>query len=65
MAKKRLKDFPDVPTTYELGYPVATTTTRGYAVRAGTPPERIEALSNAPFRGFLACEFVELWKLKD
>jgi putative tricarboxylic transport membrane protein len=47
MAKKRLKDFPGVPTTYELGYKVATTTTRGYAVRAGTPPERIEMLSNA------------------
>jgi len=47
MSKKRLKDFPDVPTTYELGYEVATTTTRGYAVRAGTPPERVEALSKA------------------
>ncbi len=47
MSKKRLKDFPDVPTTYELGFEVATTTTRGYAVRAGTPPERVEALSKA------------------
>ena len=47
MSKKRLKDFPDVPPTYELGYKVATTTTRGYAVRAGTPPERVEALSKA------------------
>ena len=47
MSKKRLKDFPDVPTTYELGYKVATTTTRGYAVRAGTPPERVKALSDA------------------
>ena len=47
MSKKRLKDFPDVPTTYELGYKVATTTTRGYAVRAGTPPERVAALSKA------------------
>ncbi len=47
MSKKRLSDFPDVPTTYELGYKVATTTTRGFVVRAGTPPERVEALSKA------------------
>ena len=45
MARERLSDYPDVPTTFELGYDVATSTTRGYAVRAGTPPERIEALS--------------------
>ena len=45
MARERLADYPDVPTTFELGYEVATSTTRGYAVRAGTPPERIEALS--------------------
>ncbi len=47
MAKERLGDFPDVPTTYELGYEVSTSTTRGYAVRAGTPPEIIEKLSEA------------------
>lgn len=47
MAKERLKDYPDVPTTYELGYKVATSTTRGYAVRAGTPKEIIDKLSKA------------------
>ena len=47
MAKERLADYPDVPTTFELGYPVATSTTRGYAVRAGTPPEVIAKLSDA------------------
>ena len=47
MARERLADYPDVPTTFELGYPVATSTTRGYAVRAGTPPEIIEMLSEA------------------
>ncbi len=47
MAKKRLKDYPDVPTTYELGYKVATSTTRGYAVRTGTPKEIIDKLSKA------------------
>lgn len=47
MAEERLPDYPDVPTTYELGFPVKTSTTRGYAVRAGTPPEVIAKLSEA------------------
>ena len=47
MAEKRLADFPDVPTTYELGYPVKTSTTRGYAVLASTPKEIVERLSAA------------------
>ena len=47
MSRKRLKDFPDIPTTYELGYAVATKTTRGYAVRTGTPQDRIDMLSGA------------------
>ena len=42
MAKKRLKDFPNVPTTYENGYEVATSTTRGYWVLKGTPKDRVE-----------------------
>ncbi len=47
MAKDRLADYPDVPTTWELGYEVSTSTTRGYAVRKGTPPEVIKKLSDA------------------
>lgn len=47
MAKERLAEYPDVPTTWELGYEVSTSTTRGYAVRAGTPPEIIDKLSEA------------------
>ena len=47
MAEERLADYPDVPTTFELGYPVKTSTTRGYAVRKGTPPEIIAKLSEA------------------
>lgn len=47
MAEERLADYPDVPTTFELGYPVKTSTTRGYAVRAGTPPEIVAKLSEA------------------
>jgi len=46
MAEKRLKDYPDVPTTFEKGYKVKTSTTRGYWVLKGTPPERIKILSD-------------------
>jgi putative tricarboxylic transport membrane protein len=47
MAEKRLKDYPDVPTTFELGFPVKTSTTRGYWVLKGTPEDRIQILSDA------------------
>lgn len=47
MAEKRLKDYPDVPTTYENGYQVKTSTTRGYAVLASTPKPIIEQISAA------------------
>ncbi|HER20096.1 MAG TPA: tripartite tricarboxylate transporter substrate binding protein [Chromatiales bacterium] len=47
MAEKRLKDYPEVPTTYENGYEVKTSTTRGYWVLKGTPQDRIDALSEA------------------
>lgn len=47
MAEKRLPEFADVPTTFELGYKIKTSTTRGYWVLKGTPTERIEALSKA------------------
>ena len=47
MSEKRLADFPDVPTTFERGFKVKTSTTRGYWVLKGTPPERIKLLSDA------------------
>jgi putative tricarboxylic transport membrane protein len=47
MAAKRLNGFPKVPTTYESGYKVAVSTTRGYWVLKGTPQDRIEKLSKA------------------
>ncbi len=47
MNDKRLGGYPDVPTTFELGYPIKTSTTRGYAVKAGTPEPIIQKLSDA------------------
>ena len=61
-AAKRLGDYPKVPSTYELGYKVSTSTTRGYWVLKGTPRHHIEILSKAlvkamkhkTFAGYLA-----------
>ncbi len=47
MAEKRLADYPDVPTTFEKGYKVKTSTTRGYAVLASTPKPIVEKISAA------------------
>lgn len=47
MAPKRLKDYPNVPTTFENNYPVKVSTTRGYWVLSGTPMDRVEILSKA------------------
>ena len=62
MAKKRLKDFPDVPTTFEKGIDVATSTTRGYFVLKGTPQDRIEALSAAMVKAMKHSTFGEYLK---
>jgi len=46
--KQRLKDFPDIPTTTEKGYPgLITATWGGFAVRAETPREIINKLERA------------------
>lgn len=47
MADSRLADYPDVPTTFENGFEVKTSTTRGYAVLASTPKPVIEKISAA------------------
>ena len=62
LAEKRLKDFPDVPSAYELGYKVTLATTRGYAVLKGTPPERIAALSKALVEGMKSPRFAAYLK---
>jgi tripartite-type tricarboxylate transporter receptor subunit TctC len=47
MAPKRLQDYPNVPTTFENGFDVKVSTTRGYWVLKGTPEDRVEILSKA------------------
>ncbi len=62
MAKTRLADFPDVPTTFEKGFEVATSTTRGYFVLKGTPQDRVEALSKAMVKAMKHSTFAEYLK---
>lgn len=51
MAAKRLSGYPDIPTTYEKGFEVDCSTTRGYAVLKGTPDDRIKILSDGLVEG--------------
>lgn len=47
MDKKRLKDFPKVPTTVEKGFPdLIMAGFQGFAVRSGTPKVIVEKLEN-------------------
>ena len=57
MDEERIDDLADVPTTFEKGHEVKVTTTRGYAVRADTPPETIKALEEALLAGMRTKEF--------
>ena len=42
LAEKRLKDYPNVPSSFELGIKAKCSTTRGYAVLASTPKPVID-----------------------
>lgn len=55
---ERIAAYPDVPTSYELGYKVKTGTTRGYWVLKGTPQDRIEKLSRAMVKAMRQKTFV-------
>jgi tripartite-type tricarboxylate transporter receptor subunit TctC len=45
--KQRSADFKDIPSSFEAGYQVALPQFRSVVVRAGTPPDRVKALSDA------------------
>jgi putative tricarboxylic transport membrane protein len=62
LAEERLAELPDVPTSFENGHEVKVTTTRGYGVRADTPPERIAVLEQAMLEGMRTPQFQEYLK---
>ena len=45
--KERMPEFKDTPCSYELGIPIALPQFRAIVVRAGTPPDRVQRLSDA------------------
>lgn len=47
LAEKRIPDYKKVPSSYELGWKVKVSTTRGYAVLKGTPEPIINEISKA------------------
>lgn len=46
-AEERLEDFPDVPTTVELGWDLTDGNERGFYIKSDTDPEIIKALEEA------------------
>jgi tripartite-type tricarboxylate transporter receptor subunit TctC len=46
-AEQRFPAFKDIPSSNELGYQVSLPQFRSIVVRAGTPPERVQALADA------------------
>ncbi len=62
--QERFEPFPDVPSSYELGYEIALPQFRSIVVRSGTPPERIEALSSALAEVAAAEEFKQFLEMQ-
>lgn len=60
--RKRLGDTPNVPTSFEKGWPVSVTTTRGYAVIKGTPQKMVEAWSEIMVKAMHSPEFTKYLK---
>lgn len=57
--KQRLPAFKDVPSSHELGYRIALPQFRSFVVKAGTPPARVKALSDAMAKVAAHPEFKE------
>jgi len=45
-SKKRSNFYPDIPTSYELGYEIGFPNWRGIVVKKGAPPEVVKALED-------------------
>ncbi len=71
--EKRLAAFKDVPASYELGYKIALPQFRSIVVRAGTPPDVVNKLSDAlakvaatpEFKKFLVDQFADPNSFED
>jgi tripartite-type tricarboxylate transporter receptor subunit TctC len=55
--EKRLDRFKDVPASYELGYKIALPQFRSIVVKAGTPPDVVQKLSDALAKIYASDEY--------
>ena len=58
-AEQRFPAFKDIPSSHELGYQVSLPQFRSIVVRAGTPPERVQALADALTEAAATAEYQE------
>jgi tripartite-type tricarboxylate transporter receptor subunit TctC len=58
-AEQRFPAFKDIPSSHELGYQVSLPQFRSIVVRAGTPPERVQVLSDALTEAAATAEYQE------
>ncbi|NLJ34168.1 MAG: tripartite tricarboxylate transporter substrate binding protein [Firmicutes bacterium] len=56
---ERTDKYPDVPTGKEAGIDISTAVYRGFGVKAGTPPERVEILREALAKAVAEPEYKE------
>jgi tripartite-type tricarboxylate transporter receptor subunit TctC len=64
-AKKRNPAFPDVPASFELGYPVAFYNWRGVIAKKGVPPDRVKILADAFIKAMDSPKWKEFCKGED
>ncbi len=55
--EKRLDRFKDIPASYELGYKIALPQFRSIVVKAGTPPDIVQKLSDALAKVYASDEY--------
>jgi tripartite-type tricarboxylate transporter receptor subunit TctC len=62
--EKRLDRFKDIPASYELGYKIALPQFRSVVVRAGTPPEIVQKLSDALAKVYASPEYKKFMEVQ-
>jgi len=62
--EKRLDRFKDIPASYELGYKIALPQFRSIVVRAGTPPDIVQKLSDALAKVYASDEYKKFMEVQ-
>jgi tripartite-type tricarboxylate transporter receptor subunit TctC len=62
--EKRLDRFKDIPASYELGYKIALPQFRSIVVKAGTPPDVVQKLSDALAKVYASDEYKKFMEVQ-